>query len=108
MNLFEVQGYVAFALGLAALGMQAFAVIHALGTRADAFPAAGKRTKGFWTAITVVALAVGFISVAAPLNIFNLVAIVAAAVYLVDVKPAVQAVQGRGGGRSQGGPYGPW
>lgn len=108
MNLFQVQGYVALALGLAALGLQAFAILHALSTREDAFRAAGKRTKGFWLIVTGVAVAIGFISVRSPLNIFNLIAVVGAAVYIVDVKPAVQAVQGRGGGRSNQGPYGPY
>jgi hypothetical protein len=32
--------------------------------------------------------------------------VVAAAVYLTDVRPAVGGTTGRGGGRS--GPYGPW
>lgn len=109
MNLFEVQGAVSMVLGLLALGMQGFALVHAVSTRADAFLAAGKRTKGFWAAITGVAVLVGFVSINAPLNIVNLIAVVAAAVYLVDVKPAVQAVQGRGGRGSGGqGPYGPW
>lgn len=108
MNLFAVQGYVALALGIAALGLQAFALVHALATRPDAFIAAGKRTKGFWLAVTGVATAIGFVSMDTPLNIFNLVAVVGASVYLVDVRPAVQAVQGRGGGRSNYGPYGPY
>jgi hypothetical protein len=54
-----------------------------------------------------VAAAIGFVSLLNPLNIFNLIAFVAAAVYLVDVRPALRQVSGRGGG-SQSGPYGPW
>jgi hypothetical protein len=37
----------------------------------------------------------------------SIVAVVASAVYLTDVRPAVRQLRGRGGsGRS--GPYGPW
>jgi len=37
---------------------------------------------------------------------FGVIAFVAAAVYLADVRPALKQVSGRGGGRQ--GPYGPW
>jgi hypothetical protein len=43
-----------------------------------------------------------------PLSFLNLIGVVGAAVYLIDVRPAVKQV---GGGGSQGthmGPYGPW
>lgn len=103
MTLYAVQGWVLVALGAAALGLQLWALVHAGTTRADAFPAAGKRTKGFWLAICGVATAIGFVSLFGPLNIFNLVAIVAAIVYLTDVRPAVGSIRG---GRQ--GPYGPW
>ncbi|HET7476936.1 MAG TPA: DUF2516 family protein [Dermatophilaceae bacterium] len=100
-----VQGYVALALGVAALGMEAFALVDAARHRPDAFVAAGKRTKGFWLAVTGVAAAVGLLSVASPLNLFSLLGVVGAGVYLADVRPALRAVSG--GGRHQG-PYGPW
>lgn len=105
-SLFELQGWVALLLGVAALGIQAFALVDCLTQRPDAFLAASKRTKGFWLAITGVATALGFVSITNPLNLFSLVAVVAAAVYLADVRPAVRAVSGRGG--SAQGPYGPW
>jgi hypothetical protein len=38
-------------------------------------------------------------------NIFTIAAVIAAGIYLADVKPAVNGY--RGGGGSQG-PYGPW
>jgi len=106
---FEVQQWVGLALGAAALAIQVWAFVDALLTRADAFVAADKRTKGFWLAITGVASAVGLVHLTQPFGLFNLIAIVAAAVYLTDVRPAVARMRGRGGrGGSARGPYGPW
>ena len=106
---FDVQQWVGLALGALALGLQVWALVDALLTRPDAFTAAGKRTKGFWLAITAVASAIGLVHLEQPFGMFNLIAIVAAAVYLTDVRPAVAQLR-RGGGRSNSsrGPYGPW
>ena len=106
----DAQFYVTLALSIAALAIEVMAFVHALKTRADAFVAAGKMTKQRWLIILSVATAIGFVSVTgaflSPLGFLNLIAFVAAAVYLVDVRPALRQVQGRGGGNS--GPYGPW
>ena len=58
----QFQTYIAMGLGLAALGLEAWAFVDALRRRPDAFVAADKRTKGFWLAVTGVALAVGFVT----------------------------------------------
>ncbi|MBK7272084.1 MAG: DUF2516 family protein [Actinomycetales bacterium] len=100
----SVQGVVVLVLGLAALGAEVFALLDALRHRPDAFVAAGKRTKNFWLLVLGVATAVGFVSNV--LSMFGVIAFVAAAVYLADVRPALKQVSGRGGGRQ--GPYGPW
>ncbi|KNX38220.1 DUF2516 family protein [Luteipulveratus halotolerans] len=106
-RLFEVQNLIAFVLGIALFGMQLFAFIDALRHREDAYRAAGKLTKVAWCAITGVAAAVGFVTMTNPLNLFSLLAVVGGAVYLADVRPALQRVSGRGRG-SNNGPYGPW
>ena len=100
----SVQGVVVLVLGLAALGAEVFALLDAARHRRDAFLAAGKRTKNFWVIVLAVATAVGFVSNV--LSMFGVIAFVAAAVYLADVRPALKQVSGRGGGRQ--GPYGPW
>lgn len=105
---FDVQQWVGIALGALALGIQVWALVDALLTRGDAFVAAGKRTKGFWLAITGVAAAIGLVHFYQPFGMFNLIAIVAAAVYLTDVRPAVAQIRGRGRSRGSRGPYGPW
>ena len=102
----EAQYYVTLALTIAALALEVFAFVHALKTRPDAFLAAGKRTKNFWLAVTGVAMLLGFVSMGG-LGLLAILGVVAAGVYLADVRPAVETVQGRGTGSHQG-PYGPW
>jgi hypothetical protein len=74
-------------INIAVLITCAWALIDCLRRPAAAFVAHGKQTKQIWTAILVVALLVslivGFLSFIGPL------AVVAAIVYLVDVKPAL-------------------
>jgi hypothetical protein len=101
----SLQQLLTLIIGVLALGVQVFALVDALRQRTDAFTAAGKLTKPLWLTILAVATAIGLIFVRAPFNFFALIAFVAAAVYLVDVRPAVRAITGRGG---NSGPYGPW
>lgn len=101
-----VQGLVSWVLLLAGLGLKVFAFVDALRTDAQAYPYAGKRTKGLWLTVTGVALAVNIV-VLNPLFFLNVIGVVGALVYLVDVRPAVK--QYRAGGSQQNmGPYGPW
>lgn len=93
----SAQGWISVALGVGALLVQGWAFVDALTHPSGAYPAAGKRTKGLWLVLTGAATAIGFVSLFGPLNLFNLLAIVAAAVYLTDVRPAVRATRrGRG------------
>jgi hypothetical protein len=114
MTVGDIQLYVVLALSVLAFGMEVYALVDAIRQRGDAFTAAGKLTKQKWIAILAVATAFGFIALPPPigagflssLGFLSLIAVVAAAVYLVDVRPAVRQIRGGGGGRS--GPYGPW
>ena len=101
----QFQTYIAMGLGVAALGLEAWAFVDALRRRPDAFVAADKRTKGFWLAVTGVALAVGFVTFTSIVGMLGLLAVIAAGVYLADVKPALDRVMGKG---RRDGPYGPW
>jgi hypothetical protein len=113
MSVAYLQSGVLVVLAVLAFGMQIYALVDAARTRPDAFVAAGKLTKQKWVAILAVAAAFGFIALPPPigagflssLGFLSIVAVVAASVYLVDVRPAVRQIRG-GGGRS--GPYGPW
>ena len=101
----QFQTYIAMGLGVAALGLESWAFVDALRRRPDAFAAADKRTKGFWLAVTGVALAVGFVTFTSIVGMLGLLAVIAAGVYLADVKPALDRVMGKG---RRDGPYGPW
>lgn len=104
-ELFQVQNTVALVLSVVLLGMEVFALVEAVRHRADAYVAASKMTKPAWCAITGLCAVLGFLSIGNPLTIFGLIAVVGSAVFLADVRPALQRVLGR---RSNDGPYGPW
>ncbi|MGN6475110.1 MAG: DUF2516 family protein [Mycobacteriales bacterium] len=94
--LFPLHG-VFLIIALASLVLRIVALVDALLRPEAAFVAAGKQTKGFW----LLALFLGMF--------ITLVGLIAAIVYLVDVRPAVRGTTG-GGGRpsSSDGPYGPY
>lgn len=107
-----VDGFAQFQLGLqglltlGGLGVMIFALVDALRTRSQAFPAAGKLTKNMWLLILGVALAVNLV-ILNVIHILGIAGVIAAAVYILDVRPAVRQVGGGGRGRDDG-PYGPW
>lgn len=100
-----LQGVLLLALTLFSLVVKGFALVDALRRRPQLFVAAGKQTKNIWLAILGVALAVGIV-VLNPLGFLSIIGLVAAIVYLVDVRPAL--AQLGGGGGSSSGPYGGW
>lgn len=79
------------ALQLGALIMCAYALVHAIRQRADAFPAVGKLTKPIWLAIIVVSMVVIFL--VGPLHLLGIIGVVAVGVYLADVRPKVDEIQ---------------
>ena len=93
---------------LGAFVIEAWAFGDALRRPSASFPAAGKQTKPIWLIILGVAFvigiagAVGYLSL---ISIFPIIAFVAAAIYLVDVRPKINSL--KSGGTRQG-PYGPW
>jgi hypothetical protein len=103
----SLQSWVLFLLGVASFIVQIVALVDCSRGRAAWFVAAGKMTKKRWLIILAVAVAIGFVSFNAnALGFLNIVAFVAASVYLVDVRPALRRVSGGQGGGS--GPGGPW
>jgi predicted membrane metal-binding protein len=103
----SIVNWVFWVLLLGAFVIEAWAFGDALRRPSSAFPAAGKQTKPIWLIILGVAFvigiagAVGYLSL---ISIFPIVAFVAAAIYLVDVRPKVKTMKP---GTHQG-PYGPW
>ncbi|SHG32002.1 Protein of unknown function [Jatrophihabitans endophyticus] len=83
--------------GLVAL--RAWALVDCLTRKTAAFPAVDKLTKPAWVAILLIAGLLGtfFSSPATPgavVSIFSLASVVAAMIYLADVRPAVREVSG--------------
>jgi hypothetical protein len=98
-----------WALLVAAFVVEAWAFIDAIRRPAPAFVAASKQTKPLWLVILGVALVIGLGGAVGRLTLFSflpIIAFVAAAIYLTDVRPKVTGFKG-GSGTHQG-PYGPW
>ncbi|MFD0528895.1 DUF2516 family protein [Kitasatospora arboriphila] len=98
-------------LSVAIIGFKLFAFVDAAIRREDAYRAADKKTKGFWLIVLGLALGIDLLLGANVLgNFLTLIGLVAAIVYVVDVRPAIkQLTDGRGGGNRRNiGPYGPW
>ncbi|UCM91866.1 DUF2516 family protein [Streptomyces marincola] len=92
-------------LGLLVLSV--YALVNAALQREDAYRAADKQTKPFWLVLLGVTVAVQLLI---PWLLLVLAGAIATIVYLVDVRPALQSVsgRGRGGWSSSDGPYGPY
>jgi hypothetical protein len=77
------------------LVVELFAFINCLTQRADAFPAVGAIPKGGWLALTggaiIFTLLLGWTS------IFGMIAVAAALIFLLDVRPALREVTGGSG-----------
>lgn len=76
------------------------ALVHAAVQRPDAFTAVDKQSKGFWVGVlalsTLFLLLFGVAGGVSPIvGMICLIGLVAVIVYLVDVRPKVDDVQGR-------------
>ncbi len=91
-------------LFLASLGTRLFALVDAIRRPPQAFEAAGKLTKTAWMIILSLGVVVGLV-LPETVNLLNIAALIAAIVYLVDVRPAVREI-GRPDRRN--GPAGQW
>jgi hypothetical protein len=107
---FGVLGWVSFAL----LIFKLFVLVDAAIRPAPLYVAAGKQTKPFWLIILGLAALATLLSQGpvAFMGFLNIAGLIAAIVYMVDVRPALRGLGkgGRGGGddKRHMGPYGPW
>ena len=96
-------------LSVVALCAEVWAFVDAIRRPAPAFVAASKQTKPIWLVILGVATVIGLWSstLGGPnlISLLPILAFVAAAIYLTDVRPRVRDFKG---GSSSSGPYGPW
>ncbi len=89
-------------LGLLELAVKVFALIDCIIRPARAFEAAGKLTKMLWL-LMLGAAALWNLLFPGLTSILNVAGLIAAIVYIVDVRPAVRVIGGgKGPGRSSG------
>lgn len=99
---YQIQGYLTLGVGIALFAVELFAFIEALRGSSAMYLAYGKLTKPAWVGITALSAVFGFLSMGYPVSLFGVIAIVAAGIFLADVRPLVR------GGKRNDGPYGPW
>ncbi len=85
------QDLVFFVLYWGVLALAVWAFVDALIRPATGYVAAGKLTKPGWAAITGLAALIVFWQ--GPMSFLGLPAVIAAVVYLVDVRPAVKGLR---------------
>jgi hypothetical protein len=90
----EIIALVGLVLSFAAFALGVFTFIDALTRSPGAFVAAGKLTKPIWASITGVSALALFPFFFGLFHFFGIPALVAALVYLVDVRPAVRGMSG--------------
>jgi len=103
----SVVGWFFWVLLLGAFVIETWAFVDALRRPTAAFPAAGKQTKPIWLIILGVGFVIGIggaVQYLSLLSIFPIAAFVAAAIYLVDVRPKIKSMKPN----TRQGPYGPW
>ncbi|MCZ2816832.1 DUF2516 family protein [Modestobacter sp. VKM Ac-2984] len=83
-----IDGLINLVVVYATLALAVWAFVDAIIRPAAAFVAAGKLSKPGWMAITGIATLL--LLWQGPLSFFGLPAVIAAVVYLVDVRPAVR------------------
>ncbi|MGY1770538.1 DUF2516 family protein [Blastococcus sp. SYSU D00813] len=87
----EFQGLVYVALYYGTLALAIWALVDAVVRPAPGYVAAGKLTKPAWVGITAAAALVLYLM--GPMTFLGLPAVIAAIVYLVDVRPAVRGLR---------------
>lgn len=93
LDVFAVENYVMLLVTFVLLAVKIFAFVNSLLHSAEEYEAAGKFTKPAWCLI----LGIGVVLQVVPLGFFilNLAFIIAAFVYLADVRPALLSLRRR-------------
>jgi hypothetical protein len=94
MSVFALPGLILTAVSLVMFAIQGFAFVDATRHRADAYPAIDRGNKTGW----LIGLGLGVVAHMVfwhPLSILNLVGIVAALIYVLDVRPNLLAITGK-------------
>lgn len=96
-----VEYYINIVITIALVAIELAALLNCLGQRADAFPVVGSLSKNAWTGILLASVLVTagcWYFTGDNISIFAFAAITAAAVYLLDVRPALRDASSGSGG----------
>jgi hypothetical protein len=92
---FEVRAVISQIIGYGAALLSLIACIHCAVQKPEAFNAVGTLSKGAWLGILAISLVLALLFGGfARLNLFALVAIAAALVYLLDVRTGIKDIGG--------------
>ncbi|GAB3206873.1 DUF2516 family protein [Marinactinospora thermotolerans] len=80
-----------------------YALVEAVRTPAQAFPAMDKQTKGLWVGLLGAGTLLSLSAVLGYGAFLTILSLIVSLIYLLDVRPAVKSI-----GRPGDGPYGPW
>jgi hypothetical protein len=92
VSIFALPGLIMSVVSLVTFVMQAYAFVDSTTHRPDAYPAADKLTKQTWMIILGLGV-VAHMIFWSPLSLLNIIGIIAAIVYLVDVRPALRSLR---------------
>ena len=93
MGIFAAEGYIQLLAYFAALATAIFAFVNSLLYSSQAYEAAGKLTKTTWCTILGLGVVLQFVPIG--LFIIQLALLIAALVYLADVRPALGSLRRR-------------
>lgn len=92
---FQVRGVISQIIGYGAALLSLIACIHCAVQKPEAFSAVGTLSKGAWVGILAISLVLALLFGGfGRLNLFALIAIAAALVYLLDVRTGIKDVGG--------------
>ena len=94
-NVFQIEGTILLVVTLAFLAVKIFAMVTSLMFTPEHYRAADKLTKPTWVAILGLGVATAILLPGSPLGILNLAFVIAAFVFLADVRPAMQSLRQR-------------
>lgn len=101
-----VQSFVLLLLGIGSLVLTGYAAFDALRRKGSLFPHVGRLSKPVWLGILGAAFLIAIVSFGytSTLGILNVLGVIAAGIYLAEVRPKLRQIDD--GGSS--GPYGPY
>jgi hypothetical protein len=94
-NVFQIEGTILLVVSLAFLAVKIFALVTSLMFTPEHYRAADKLTKPAWVAILGLGVAAAILLPGSPLGLLNLAFVIAAFVFLADVRPAMRGLHQR-------------